>query len=66
MRNILRRVCNLRKLLLKVGEQIEHKYFGKGDVVKVDPNDMNLRYLIHFEDGSKSWLANWQVQKEVL
>jgi len=56
----------LRKLLLKVGEQIEHKYFGKGDVVKVDPNDMNLRYLIHFEDGSKSWLANWQVQKEVL
>lgn len=66
MRNILRRVRNLIKLLLKVGEQIEHKYFGKGDVVKVDPNDTNLRYLIHFEDGSKSWLANWQVQKEVL
>ena len=53
------------KILLKIGDRIVHKTYGEGAVKDIDKNDVNFRYLIVFDDGSKSWLANWQVQKEV-
>lgn len=53
------------RLLLQVGSRVDHKIYGLGTVEKIDEKDVNFRYLIVFDDGSKSWLANWQILKEV-
>lgn len=54
------------KLLLNEGDRITHKQYGSGTVTKIDPSDIDMRYRVLFDDGSKAWLANWQIVKEVV
>lgn len=49
-----------------VEDTIEHKKYGKGVIKKYTPKDSILTALVNFEDGVRTWLAKWQLDKEVI
>lgn len=48
-----------------VGSRVSHFRHGSGVVTNIDPMDMHFRYNVRFDDGTKAWLDDNSLSKEV-